>query len=212
MDHDLLDDEELDDKSLLEDHEDELLNPSPPTLKKSVLPPTVKPPTEPPIVPQEPQPVAKKVSLKRNLSVTPIIEPAAAEVKLDSDTEQPPKKLVKLSDTTPEDRLKARAAKFGASAAAAATTISTPAGGDDKKQARAARFGTSGAAGAVDLDTLKKRAERFGATTAKQLTQVEQDEKLKKRQERFGVVTAASTKAEYAAKAQQRLERFKTAA
>lgn len=70
---------------------------------------------------------------------------------------------------------------------------------DTKKQARAERFGTGGstkigAAPSVDLDTLKKRAERFGQSSATVMKKAELDEKLKKRQERFGVVTGPEKK------------------
>ena len=40
----------------------------------------------------------------------------------------------------------------------------------------------------VDMDTLKKRAERFGTNTSTSLKKMEVDEAIKRRQERFGVV------------------------
>jgi len=83
------------------------------------------------------------------------------------------------------DKIKARAERFGGFQSDAA-----------KKAARAERFGTSGGAGAtkigdappVDIDTLKKRAERFGATVSPHVQNAEVSEAIKKRQERFGVV------------------------
>merc|ERR1712029_1236994 len=66
------------------------------------------------------------------------------------------------------------------------------------KNARAARFGMGngstggsnklGSAPAADLDTLKKRAERFGTNTSTSLKKMEVNEAIKRRQERFGVV------------------------
>jgi len=89
-----------------------------------------------------------------------------------------------------DDKLKARADRFGGSQSDVA-----------KKAARAARFGISegsggaaegkkklGEAPAVDPDTLKKRAERFGGSVSSTLKNVEVQEAIKRRQERFGVV------------------------
>ena len=45
-----------------------------------------------------------------------------------------------------------------------------------------------GGAPAADMDTLKKRAERFGTSTSNTLKKMEVDEAIKRRQERFGVV------------------------
>lgn len=62
---------------------------------------------------------------------------------------------------------------------------------DDKKKARAERFGLKlGSAPPVDLETLKKRAERFGQSSSNVMKKAELDEKIKKRQERFGEVKA----------------------
>jgi len=72
---------------------------------------------------------------------------------------------------------------------------------DAKKTARAQRFGgvvsdtesgkkstKIGEAPPVDIDILKKRAERFGATVSPHVKEAEVSEAIKKRQERFGVV------------------------
>lgn len=129
------------------------------------------------------------------------------------------KKVVKLSELTLKDRLELRAKKFGAAPST-----------DALKQARAERFGITSPAAAssdgsndkiasapVSVDVLKKRAERFGGSVSTVMSKIENKEKLLKRQERFGA-SAASTNApadpkaasEYAEKAKQRLERFKT--
>ena len=101
-----------------------------------------------------------------------------------------------------DDKLKARAERFGGFQSDEA-----------KKAARAARWtrfciyfvsltfwcrfglgGTKeenkklGGAPAVDADTLKKRAERFGGSVSSSLKNLEVQEAIKRRQERFGVV------------------------
>ena len=45
-----------------------------------------------------------------------------------------------------------------------------------------------GGAPSADIETLKKRAERFGQSSSSVMKKAEMDEKVKKRQERFGVV------------------------
>ena len=98
---------------------------------------------------------------------------------------------------TDAERAAIRAAKFGVAAAASVAPAAAVAS-DEKKLERAKRFGlpvtssdvkTSNKIGAVpsaDLDTLKKRAERFGQTNSNTMKKLELDEKIKKRAERFG--------------------------
>lgn len=176
--------------------------------------------------PEQTTPQAKKVSLKRNISIPiPIID---SKIEDDETPEnaaaEPEKKVVKLAVLTEMERLELRAKKFGGSAAAAATPASaTNVGSKDKLDARAARFGVatvqaSAVSGPSD-EILKKRAERFGAISG-EVKKTELNEKLQKRKERFGmaeketVVTSSSPAAtsEYAEKARLRLERFKTTA
>lgn len=89
------------------------------------------------------------------------------------------------------EKIKARAERFGGFQSDEA-----------KKAARAARFSdmmtemkgneTSkkiGAAPAVDLDLLKKRAERFGSAVSPLVKEAEISDAIKRRQDRFGVVT-----------------------
>lgn len=92
-----------------------------------------------------------------------------------------------------DEKLKARADRFGGVQS-----------DDAKKAARAARFGLGGGGGggggaaggnkklgeapAVDPDTLKKRAERFGGSVSSSLKNIEVQEAIKRRQERFGLV------------------------
>lgn len=191
----------------------------------------------------------KKVALKRNISISVTIPTgsgaavggeAEKETKKDDEDKdgepksgEPEKKVIKLNEMTPQERLEMRARKFGPKSS---ETL------DSKLQARAARFGlgsssSSGSSGTtpgtstlVSLDALKKRAERFGVNVSDKMTKLEQEEKLQKRQERFGnpatsKLTATgkiaisantgsdgSTKIDYAERARLRLERFKNAA
>jgi hypothetical protein len=93
---------------------------------------------------------------------------------------------------TDSERVAARASRFGA--------ITAPS--DVKKAAgRAERFGVKDASNkigdspTVDLDTLKKRAERFGQSSSTAIKKAEMDEKIRKRQERFGMVQPEAKKA-----------------
>ncbi|XP_033943213.1 SAP domain-containing ribonucleoprotein isoform X1 [Pseudochaenichthys georgianus] len=132
------------------------------------------------------------------------------------------KKVVKIvPPSSTGERLQKRAERFN-----------LPATAESKKAIRAARFGETteksapaptaagGVAAAkapVNVDQLKKRAERFGMNVSSVSQKIEEDEKLKKRKERFGV-TAASTGAvaavaaaaspEVEAKKMKRAERF----
>lgn len=56
---------------------------------------------------------------------------------------------------------------------------------------------------------LQRRAERFGASVAPALSQLEKQQQLEKRKERFGIVASANGSVSQSDKAKQRLERFK---
>ncbi|XP_016351676.1 SAP domain-containing ribonucleoprotein-like isoform X2 [Sinocyclocheilus anshuiensis] len=103
------------------------------------------------------------------------------------------KKLVKINPpATVGERLQKRAERFNIAPSA-----------DSKKAARAARFGLqepdvvsskgTSAKVNVDVEVLKKRAERFGMNVSSVSKKIEDDEKLKKRKERFGNVTSAAS-------------------
>ncbi|KAM4609816.1 SAP domain-containing ribonucleoprotein [Polymixia lowei] len=127
---------------------------------------------------------------------------------------EPPadKKVVKITPPgAGSERLQKRAERFN-----------MPASAESKKAIRAARFGlptdasspspglVANSKTAVNMDQLKKRAERFGVNVSSISQKVEEDEKLKKRKERFGILTsAASAGAEdVKAKKMKRAERF----
>jgi len=104
-----------------------------------------------------------------------------------ANTTSPVKIVNKPSAEDVEAKIKARAERFGGFQS-----------DDAKKAARAAKFGTGaasngagnkiGGAPSADLDTLKKRAERFGTSSSNTLKKMEVDEAIKRRQERFGIV------------------------
>ena len=116
---------------------------------------------------------------------TPVAEKTAAAA-VDSKSDESPAAAGATKDA---ERAAARAARFGIASAESL---------DEKKVDRAKRFGipvTSspgsnkiGSAPAADIETLKKRAERFGLDTSKTVHKAELDEKIKKRQDRFGAV------------------------
>jgi len=101
-----------------------------------------------------------------------------------------PEAVAKLSE---EERKKIRAEKFGIVSA------------EDQKTKRAERFGLpitgttntsakiSMTGTEVDLDKLKKRAERFGTVVSTSLSKVDLDEKKRKRAARFGEITTETT-------------------
>jgi SAP domain-containing ribonucleoprotein len=153
----------------------------------------------------------------------PIIEKQEEATEKPSESSEPEKKIVKITTLSSQERLEMRAKKFSGNGSATAAS-ETPS--DDKLTARAARFGitaptTSSTAKtitgptAVSDEVLKKRAERFGAIST-DVKKIELNEKLQKRKERFGVagkaVVSSTTTADQAEKARLRLERFKQTA
>jgi len=165
---------------------------------------------------EEPEAVAlvppKKVPIKRDVAM-PAVEAATSAVgkeNIDDAVPPPAKKATPVAEktdaaaaaesksaespaaaeaTTDADRAAARAARFG---------IASPESSEEKKGDRAKRFGIPvtaspgsnkiGSAPAADMETLKKRAERFGLNASQTMQKAELDEKIKKRQDRFGAV------------------------
>ncbi|XP_039602602.1 SAP domain-containing ribonucleoprotein [Polypterus senegalus] len=138
----------------------------------------------------------------------PHLEEDVAIEKEDLTSGNQEKNVVK---TTPpislDERLRLRAERFN-----------VPVTADSKKAARAARFGMAStpltgssvtSKPSVNVDQLKKRAQRFGMNVSSVSKKAEEDEKLKKRKERFGIVTsAAGTTEDNEAKKRKRAERF----
>ena len=93
---------------------------------------------------------------------------------------------ITIKKWTDEERAAARAARFeknssnGSSNTASGADLTS----ESKKQSRAERFGLStkiGGAPTADLETLKKRAERFGQSSSNVMKKAEMDEKIKVR-------------------------------
>lgn len=143
--------------------------------------------------------------------------------------------VVKLSQLTMKERLELRAKKFGATptgdvaklarAERFGTVTATASTAIAAATATATIDSSTVQKAAPNVDLLKKRAERFGGSVSNTMVKIEEKQKLLKRQERFGNASTAisgtvktttapiSTEAanDYAEKAKQRLERFKTA-
>lgn len=149
---------------------------------------------------------AKKVAIKRDNTKAVTTTKIEAPVSTESPTKADDKKdssndNITIKKWTDAERAAARAARFEANANVAAAAELTS---DTKKQSRAERFGITststekatkiGAAPCADLETLKKRAERFGQSSSTVMKKAEMDEKIKKRQERFGVVAGEPNK------------------
>lgn len=130
-----------------------------------------------------------------------------------AECEQPAeKKVVKITPPSAgSERLQKRAERFN-----------MPPSAESKKAVRAARFGlptdasspspglVANSKAPVNMDQLKKRAERFGINVSSVSQKVEEDEKLKKRKERFGALTGggAAGAEDVEAKKKKRAERF----
>uniref|UniRef100_A0A182M144 SAP domain-containing protein n=1 Tax=Anopheles culicifacies TaxID=139723 RepID=A0A182M144_9DIPT len=232
---DLLDDE-LNDDLLDEDkdltdpvaEEEQILkSPTPSETSKSISPDQPRKPEDEPNQSAEksnvPASTPRKISLKRNISITkptlaadpsPLDEAPKAQrqpfstqsasTNSGSDGE-PEKKVVKLGQLSALERLEMRAKKFGAktTAAPSSTPVATTTAATDKMQARAARFGLSSTGSGTisasnnstpaSLEALKKRAERFGCSVSSEMSKLEQEEKLAKRQARFGQTVSSNS-------------------
>ncbi|XP_028309596.1 SAP domain-containing ribonucleoprotein [Gouania willdenowi] len=137
----------------------------------------------------------------------------SAESAEDEPAAEAEKKVVKIAPlSTATERLQKRAERFN-----------LPETAESKKATRAARFGlptdasspspgllANSKGAAVNVDQLKKRAERFGMNVSSISQKIEDDEKLKKRKERFGILTSAGSAAagDVEVKKMKRAERF----
>ncbi|XP_068715374.1 SAP domain-containing ribonucleoprotein-like [Montipora foliosa] len=149
---------------------------------------------------------------KENVKDTPVTEDQEKSSSIAKKTPitSPGKKPDQVTLTDEQKKAK-RLSRFGSS---------PPSTEAEKKQARAQRFGlTSGssngalksapipAAKGVDINKLKKRAERFGAVSP-MMSKLEEKDKILKRKERFGIATSASSGDSTDAKKKKRAERF----
>lgn len=143
----------------------------------------------------------KKITLNRKVLSQ---QPPEPELTEDASKEEA-KKVVKLSEVGLKERLALRAVKFGAPASNEAKKLMRAArfetsSDDPKKAGRAARFGLSASSVTsasnvpeVNVDLLKKRAERFGIQIGSKVDLAEMEEKKKRRLERFGSSPATAT-------------------
>ncbi|XP_034945767.1 SAP domain-containing ribonucleoprotein [Chelonus insularis] len=135
-------------------------------------------------------PVTKKIVLNRNSIIEDVkVNPLKTEEHSENnDSGQPQKRIIKLSELGPKERLEMRAKKFGVPLSEAV-----------KKEARSARFNSqlySNGKSAASIKTpvttsfevLKKRAERFGTNTSALVEKAELQEKIEKRKARFGEI------------------------
>lgn len=131
---------------------------------------------------------SKKIVLNRN----PILEDIQSELtekenNNKSDSSEPEKKVIKLSQLGVKERLEMRAKKFG-----------VPLSESAKKEARSARFNANSqnnkSAASINVpvhttyEVLKKRAERFGASVSSVMEKAEMESRIEKRRARFGEV------------------------
>lgn len=149
----------------------------------------------------------RKLSTESNVSVKKIIlnrKPVVEDIKNDqtekiepdtkiTESSQPERKIIKLSQLGIKERLELRAKKFG-----------MPLSESAKKEARSARFSinnynnTSAASVKTPVHTtyevLKKRAERFGTSVSTLMEKAELEARIEKRKARFGEVKPAGEK------------------
>ncbi|XP_017877296.1 SAP domain-containing ribonucleoprotein isoform X2 [Ceratina calcarata] len=149
----------------------------------------------------------RKLSTESNISVKKIVlnrKPVIEDIKNDhaekiepdskiTETSQPERKIIKLSELGIKERLELRAKKFG-----------MPLSESAKKEARSARFSINNynniSAASVKTpvhttyEVLKKRAERFGTSVSTLMEKAELEARIEKRKARFGEVKPAGEK------------------
>ncbi|XP_312937.6 twitchin [Anopheles gambiae] len=233
LNDDLLDeDKDLTDPVVEEDH---ILNsPTPSDTRKSISPDEPRKPEDEPTETAEEKssaPAARKISLKRNISITkPTLAPettvgseapkaqrqpfssaqSAGASNSGSDGE-PEKKVVKLGQLTALERLEMRAKKFGSAQTGTPTTTSS-------SSSATATDTPAASSGTAATDKMQARAARFGLTSASSITSAGNStpaslEALKKRAERFGgSVSSEMSKLEQEEKLAKRQARFGLAA
>ncbi|KAI8433486.1 hypothetical protein MSG28_015521 [Choristoneura fumiferana] len=132
----------------------------------------------------------KKIVLNRAISITPAPKPEAETVPSKPEEIIPPSdnKIKITADLDAKTRLELRAKRFG---------LPVKVSDDERKEARKQRFGqntgtktTIIATGTLseNVDKLKQRAERFGQSVSKIMTDIELKERIEKRKAKFGTV------------------------
>lgn len=157
--------------------------PKPRTLKRKVIAPDAKEKAE------DKDQGGKKMNLNRAISLTS----TQLDLELAKDTEKkiepPGEGKVKITaEVDPKTKIEMRAKRFG---------LPVKMSEDERKEARRQRFGINsnvttttsilgGGTLTENMDKLKKRAERFGQSVSKIMTDIENKEKLEKRKAKFG--------------------------
>lgn len=150
------------------------------TLKRKVVAPDAKEKAE--------DQGGKKLVLNRAISLTS----AQLDLELAKDTEKKTEpsgegKVKITAEIDPKAKMEMRAKRFG---------LPVKMSDDERKEARKQRFGTNsnvtttssilgGGTLTENMDKLKKRAERFGQSVSKIMTDIENKEKLEKRKAKF---------------------------
>ena len=134
---------------------------------------------------------SKKIVLNRATSITSVsATPVAdADVNISAETKPSDNKIKLTGDIDPKTRLEMRAKRFG---------LPVKMSDDERKEARKQRFNQNSANTNIktnitgtlseNLDKLKKRAERFGQSVSKIMTDIEKKEKLEQRKAKFSTV------------------------
>lgn len=140
------------------------------------------------------EPSTKKIVLNRTISIT---STKPTEDKIDDKNTETPAKSNKVKITAVVDsksKLELRAQRFG---------LPVQMSEAERKEARMKRFGQASADSSTsssissaptgslseNLDKLKKRAERFGQSVSKIMTDIENKEKLEKRKAKFAAAS-----------------------
>ncbi|XP_063832325.1 SAP domain-containing ribonucleoprotein [Ostrinia nubilalis] len=137
---------------------------------------------------------SKKIVLNRSTSTQPkpVVEEPTQNKPLDDNKPSESNKIRITAEIDPKTRLEMRAKRFG---------LPVKMSEAERKEARKQRFGqgtgtattgvlSTGTTGSLseNIDKLKKRAERFGQSVSKIMTDIENKERLEKRKEKFGKV------------------------
>lgn len=134
---------------------------------------------------------SKKIVLNRTTSITASVpKPVVEDVEDKSTEESKPSESNRIritADIDTKTRLEMRAKRFG---------LPVKMSEDERKNARKQRFGQAdsvqssnnviGGSLSENLDKLKKRADRFGQSVSKIMTDIENKERLEKRKAKFG--------------------------